>query len=121
MQEGRAFEQRLRIIIEQKLCKKKFQLIADSDDVSVVPAAAVAVIATTADAEVKKVKKTKKMVEEEQRKKEEEDETALEEIELTSARSRPVCVARRPRPTVDFCGLDRSRSILLRRLPGLLM
>ena len=87
MQEGRAFEQRLRIIIEQKLCKKKFQLIADSDDVSVVPAAAVAVIAATADAEVKKVKKTKKMVEEEQRKKEEEDERALEEIELRKASS----------------------------------
>ena len=78
MQEGRAFEQRLRIIIEQKLCKKKFQLIAGSVDIGTVVAVA-AIDEAVNDTGAKKGKQTKKMLEQQMEEKAEEDRKILEE------------------------------------------
>ena len=90
MQEGRVFEQRLRIIIEQKLCKKKFQLITnitDSADVSATAVVPVTEIVTT-DPGGKKVKQTKKMLEQVREEKEREDKKKLEEqLELEESSS----------------------------------
>ena len=79
MQEGRAFEQRLRIIIEQKLCKKKFQLITDTVDAADVSAVAVVAEIVATDAGGKKVKPTKKMLEQQREEKEIEEKKRLEE------------------------------------------